>query len=49
MGYDVPASTPTGKRYRVLEGIFLELARKSGMTPAEYDYHIWSSRSSSAK
>jgi thermostable 8-oxoguanine DNA glycosylase len=49
MGYDVPASTPTGKRYRVLEDIFLELARKSGMTPAEYDYQIWSSRSGSAK
>ena len=49
MGYDVPESTPTGNRYRELERIFLELARRSNMTPAEYDYRVWSSRSRSAK
>jgi len=43
-GYDVPKTTPVGKRYLEIEKIWLNLARKSGKTLAEYDLEIWNSR-----
>jgi len=41
LGHKVPKSTPTGKRYLTLEKIVLMLADEAGMTPAEYDLHVW--------
>lgn len=41
LGYDVPKHTPTGKKYLDIEKIVLMLAKEAGMTPAEYDLHIW--------
>lgn len=41
LGYDVPKSTPTRKKYLVLEEIFLQLAHLEGMLPAELDIQIW--------
>lgn len=41
LGYDVPKSTPTGKKYLTLEKIVLSLAKEAGMTPAAYDLKIW--------
>jgi len=41
LGYDVPKSTPTGKKYLTLEKHVLSLAKGAGMTPAEYDLAIW--------
>lgn len=40
-GYDVPKSTPTGKRYLYLESEFLKLARQSNVSVAEFDLAIW--------
>ncbi len=40
-GHDVPRSTPVGKKYREIELIFLELARKNNKTPADFDLMIW--------
>lgn len=40
-GYDVPKSTPTGKRYRQLEIEFLKLAAQSHMNVADFDLSIW--------
>lgn len=40
-GYDVPSLTPRGKRYRELEIIFLELARRAGKTAADFDLELW--------
>ena len=45
LGHDVPKSTPTGKKYLTLEKIVLSLAKDAGMTPAEFDLHIWNSYS----
>lgn len=45
LGHDVPKSTPTGKKYLTLEKIVLSLAEEAGMTPAQYDLHIWNSYS----
>lgn len=41
MGFDVPKSTPTGRKYRDLESAFLDLADDSGMGLAEFDLAIW--------
>ena len=41
LGYDVPKSTPTGKKYLTLEKIVLSLAKEAGMSPADYDLMIW--------
>ena len=41
LGYDVPKSTPTGKKYLDIEKIVLILAKEAGMTPAQFDLHIW--------
>lgn len=40
-GHDVPKATPTGKKYRELEVVFLEYAKKSGMNVADFDLKIW--------
>lgn len=40
-GHDVPKSTPTGKKYRELELIFLNYVRESGKTVADFDLTIW--------
>jgi endonuclease III len=40
-GYDVPKSTPTGKKYRELEEIFLKLVDESGKSVAQFDLEIW--------
>jgi 3-methyladenine DNA glycosylase/8-oxoguanine DNA glycosylase len=40
-GIAVPKSTPTGKRYKVLEEAFLKLCDEVGKEPAEYDLEIW--------
>lgn len=39
-GFEVPKSTPNGKRYKEIEQQFLSLVPK-GMTPAEFDLEIW--------
>jgi hypothetical protein len=39
--YDVPKSTPTGKKYLTLEQTVLMLADEAGMTPAAYDLWVW--------
>ena len=41
LGYNVPKSTPTGKKYLELEQIFLNYADKLGKTPADLDLEIW--------
>ena len=42
LGYDdVPKSTPTGNKYLTNERYVLSLAKEAGMTPAQYDLHIW--------
>jgi thermostable 8-oxoguanine DNA glycosylase len=43
LGHDVPKSTPIGKKYLTLEKTVLSLADEAGMTPAEYDLHVWTS------
>ena len=39
--YDVPKSTPAGKKYKKIEEIFLKEAQKLGKSPAELDLEIW--------
>ena len=41
LGYDVPKSTPTGKKYLDIERIVLILSEEAGMSPADYDLKIW--------
>lgn len=41
LGFDVPKSTPTGRKYAQIEAKFLELADRSGMGVAEFDLDIW--------
>jgi thermostable 8-oxoguanine DNA glycosylase len=42
-GHKVPKSTPTSRgEYGRLEKIVLEYARSEGLTPAEWDYRVWS-------
>jgi len=40
-GHEVPSSTPTGKKYRELEQIFLGYVKESGKSVAEFDLEIW--------
>lgn len=42
-GYDVPAATPSGRKYRELELVFLDLADEAGLSPSDYDLEIWKS------
>jgi thermostable 8-oxoguanine DNA glycosylase len=41
LGHDVPDSTPTGKKYKLLEAVFIEEAKKRGRSIAELDLAIW--------
>jgi len=45
----VPKSTPTGKRYKLLEQEFLRLCDEANKTPAEYDLEIWNAYSEGKK
>ena len=38
----VPKATPSGKKYRYLENLFLNRCAMKGVSPAELDLHIWS-------
>lgn len=40
-GYKVPKATPSGKKYKELEQIFLNEAAKLNITPRELDEKIW--------
>jgi len=40
-GYDVPKSTPTGKKYKQIEQWFLDEADKAEKPIAEFDLEIW--------
>lgn len=40
-GENAPKSTPTGKKYAMLEQAFLTYAWKYEMNPADLDLHIW--------
>lgn len=40
-GHEVPKSTPTGKKYRELEQIFLKYVAESGQNVADFDLMIW--------
>lgn len=44
LGYNVPKSTPSKKKYALIEKQFLELADQLGKTPRELDTEIWLSR-----
>ena len=41
LGYDVPKSTPSAKRYMEIQQQFLELLKISGLSSAEFDLLIW--------
>lgn len=45
MGYDVPKTTPTGKKYKRIEKDFIYLAGVAGYTTAEFDLMIWNAYS----
>jgi thermostable 8-oxoguanine DNA glycosylase len=38
---NIPAATPTGRRYKEIEAKFLALAAREGRDPAEFDLAIW--------
>jgi hypothetical protein len=40
-GYDVPRTTPTGKKYARIEAEFIAEADKRGVTPRDLDFAIW--------
>ena len=40
-GHDVPKTTPSGKKYKEIEQIFLTEADKLGIPPQELDTKIW--------
>jgi len=41
LGYKAPKQTPSGKKYKELEDVFLKEARKRNLTPSKLDYIIW--------
>lgn len=41
LGYDVPKSTPSRKKYLTLEQIVIKLSEQSGKSIAKYDLDIW--------
>ena len=41
LGYEVPKSTPTGKKYLEIEKLFLNIVNKTNRTVAELDLIIW--------
>jgi len=40
-GYDVPKSTPTGRKYKQIEKIFLTICDAMSMSPADLDLKVW--------
>ena len=40
-GYQVPKTTPTGKKYKEIEGWFIKEANKAGKDVATFDLEIW--------
>ena len=45
-GYPAPKATPQNRaKYRELELLVLRLAREAGLSPVEFDDHIWNIRS----
>lgn len=40
-GHKIPTSTPSGKKYKEIENLFLSYAKKSGKTVADFDLAIW--------
>jgi len=40
-GISTPKTTPSGKKYLVLEAEFVKMARESNLTVAQYDLAIW--------
>lgn len=47
-GYEVPRSTPSRKKYALIEKQFLKEAEKRGKTPRELDLEIWEAGSTAA-
>lgn len=41
LGYDVPKSTPSRKKYLTLEQIVIKLSEEAGKSVAKYDLDIW--------
>jgi thermostable 8-oxoguanine DNA glycosylase len=41
MGHNVPKSTPSKKKYGVIEQIFIRIADDLKMSIADFDLHIW--------
>jgi thermostable 8-oxoguanine DNA glycosylase len=41
VGYEVPTTTPTKNKYKVIEKIFLDLASKAGKSAADFDLELW--------
>jgi endonuclease III len=41
LGHEAPKASPTGKKYRDLEQLFLADAEAKKMTPAELDLKVW--------
>lgn len=48
-GFEVPKSTPTGRKYLEIEKKFIEMAESSGKTIAEFDLEIWTKYSSKSR
>lgn len=40
-GHNVPKTTPTGKKYKEIEELFLHYVKESGMSAADLDLKIW--------
>jgi len=45
MNYETPKSTPSGKKYKELEGFFLRLCDQVSMKPADLDLLVWNAYS----
>jgi thermostable 8-oxoguanine DNA glycosylase len=45
LGYQVPKSTPTKKKYLQLENEFIKICKRSGLSIAELDLKIWNAYS----
>ena len=40
-GYNVPKHTPTGKKYKQVEQLFIQEAQKAGKDIATFDLELW--------
>lgn len=41
LGYETPKASPSGKKYKEIQEIFLEECKKRDISPAELDLQIW--------